>query len=153
MTLVKHDRRTRLLKPTETFDRFFGDLPDLFRRPVLLWPERALDLVKVDEYTEGDALVIRADLPGIDPEKDVEISVEDGLLHVAAERREEEKTEERSYVRREIRYGSFTRDLPLPKGVSEGDVTACYKDGLLEIRVPMPSGEVVEAKKIPVSKA
>lgn len=50
-----------------------------------------------------------------------------------------------------LRYGSFRRDLPLPKGASESDVKASYKDGILEIRFPQPKAEVATAKKIPIT--
>jgi HSP20 family protein len=74
------------------------------------------------------------------------------VLHIGAERREEEKTEGRNYVRREHRYGSFHRDLPLPKGISEPEIRATYKDGILEVPVPMTKGQAEAAKKIPVTK-
>lgn len=114
------------------------------------WPA-AGDLIRVEEYREDGALVIRADLPGIDPDKDVELTVSDGMLHIEAERREEEKREEKGYLRREVRYGSFTRSLPLPQGVTEADITATYKDGVLEIRIPEPKHE--EGRKIAISKS
>jgi HSP20 family protein len=92
-------------------------------------------------------------MAGMDPGKDVEVTVSDGMLRIAAERREEEKTEEKDYYRRELRYGSFSRDLPLPDGTTESDIQASYKDGILEIRVPVAKEAAPEpAKKIPVTK-
>jgi HSP20 family protein len=128
-------------------------LPDwpLFRFPELLtaWSEE--DVLRVEEYQENGSIVIRADLPGIDPDNDVEIEVTDGMLRVSAERRKEEKVEEKDYMRTELRYGSFSRALPLPAGATEKDVVATYKDGVLEIRVPVAPQEASEAKrKIPV---
>lgn len=155
MAIVKHDTLKHEVTPRrlEFFDRFFDDWPEMFRRPVVLWPERGLDGIHLEEFTEDGTLVIRAELAGIDPDKDVEISVEDGVLHIGAERREEEKTEGRDYVRQEMRYGSFHRDLPLPKGTSDADVKASYKDGILEIRVPTPKAEAAPtSKKITVAK-
>ncbi|MGO8890167.1 MAG: Hsp20/alpha crystallin family protein, partial [Streptosporangiaceae bacterium] len=76
------------------------------------WLE-AGDLIRVEEYRLDGALVVRADLPGVDPDKDVELIVSDGTLHIEAERRQEEKREEKGYLRREVRYGSFSRSLPL----------------------------------------
>jgi HSP20 family protein len=108
-------------------------------------------LIRVEEFREDGALVVRADLPGIDPEKDVELSVSDGMLHIEAERREEEKKEGKGYLRQELRYGSFSRTLPLPEGVTESDITATYKAGTLEIRIPEPKHE--PAKKIPIAKS
>ncbi len=138
----------------------FGRFDRLFEEWLRMMPFRSMgfshrlesgDLIRVEEYQEDGALVVRADLPGIDPDKDVELTVSDGMLHIQAERREEEKREEKGYLRREVRYGSFTRSLPLPAGVTEADITATYKDGVLEIRIPEPTRE--EAKKIAISKS
>jgi len=70
--------------------------------PFPRWRE-AEELIRVEEFREDGTLVIRADLPGIDPDKDVELTVSHGILHIEAERREEEKREEKGYVRRELR--------------------------------------------------
>lgn len=153
MALVKHDRSKHEVTPRrqDFFDRFFDDWPEIFRRPVVLWPERGVDSIGVEEFTEDGTLVVRVELAGIDPDKDIEVSAEDGVLHIGAERREEEKTEERNYVRRELRYGSFHRDLPLPKGIAEADVKASYKDGI--VRVPAPAEHPAPASvKIPIEK-
>jgi HSP20 family protein len=95
-------------------------------------------LVRVEEFVEGDTVVVRAELPGIDPDKDVEVSVADGLLMITAERREErdEGTEGKPGYRSEFRYGSLRRVLRMPAGAREEDVTATYADGILEIRMP-----------------
>jgi HSP20 family protein len=93
--------------------------------------------------------VIRADLPGIDPGKDVEVTVSHGMLHIQAERRDEEKPDEKGYIRRELRYGSLSRSLPLPEGVTGDGITATYKAGVLEIRVPEPKRG--PARKIAIS--
>jgi len=135
------------------FDRMFEEWARMMPfRPMLFprWRE-AEELIRVEEFREDGALVIRADLPGIDPDKDVELTVSDGMLHIEAERREEEKREEKGYLRHELRYGSLSRSLPLPEGVTEADITATYKAGVLEIRIPEPKRE--PAKKIAVSKA
>ena len=87
------------------------------------WLE-AGDLIHVEEYREDGTLVVRADLPGIDPDKDVELTVAGGMLHIQAERRQEEKREDKGHLRREVRYGSLSRSLPLPEGVTEADITA-----------------------------
>jgi HSP20 family protein len=153
MTIMKHDSSNRQLatRRSDLFDRFFDDLPDVFRRPILLWPERGVDSMHLEEFTEDGTLVIRAEMPGIDPEKDVEISVTGDTLHISAERREEAEDEGRDYARREFRYGAFRRDLRIPKGVAESEVKASYKDGILEVRVPMPAEVLETGKRIPVT--
>ena len=135
------------------FDRMFDEWARMMPfRPMLFprWRE-AEELIRVEEFREDRTVVIRADLPGIDPDKDVELTVSDGMLHIEAERREEEKREEKGYLRHELRYGSLSRSLPLPEGATAADITATYKAGVLEIRIPEPKRE--PAKKIAVSKA
>jgi len=132
------------------------DWPTWFGRRLFDWPESLKDALettslRVEEFEENGQLVVRAEMPGIDPDKDVEITVSDGMLCIEAERREEEKTEEKGFVRHELSYGSFTRTLPLPDGVTESDITASYKDGILEIRIPAP--EPAPATKISISKS
>jgi HSP20 family protein len=133
------------------FDRWF---PELSRR---WWPDvrggfgDASELMKVEERLEGDELLVRAEMPGIDPDKDVTINVTGNMLHLQAERRREEKHEEDGRVRSEFSYGSFRRTVPLPVGASEDDVKATYKDGILEVRIPI-DGKAAEARKIAVQR-
>jgi HSP20 family protein len=108
------------------------------RRPFgMTWDWPGHELIEVDEFRAGDMEVIRAELPGIDPDKDVELAVADGMLRIKAERRVEENSEDGGYVRHELRYGSFVRTLPLPEGASNSDITASYRNGILEVRVPL----------------
>ena len=108
-------------------------------------------LMRVENFTEGNVAVVRVEMPGIDPDKDVEINVSDHTLRVHAERREESKTEDKDSYRSEFRYGSFTRVVPMPVGATEEDVKATYKDGILEVRVPIDRA-AAEAKKIPIQR-
>jgi HSP20 family protein len=145
MALMRRTARPEMAEP----DWFFEDWPELFRRAWLNWwgGER---FMRVEEYTEDGTLVVRADLPGIDPDKDVEITVSHHMVTIEAERKEEEKTEKRHYIRKELRYGSFSRDIPVPEGVSDADIKANYKDGILNVRIPYP--EAKQAKKIAITK-
>jgi HSP20 family molecular chaperone IbpA len=90
--------------------------------------------IKVEEFTRDGKFVVRAELPGIDPAADVDVSVTDGMLTIRAERKEEHTEDRRS----EFSYGRFVRTLTLPSGVDESAITAEYKDGILEVSVPMP---------------
>ncbi|MEN3264593.1 Hsp20/alpha crystallin family protein [Pseudonocardia sp.] len=154
-SLIKRQRGTELATRFSRMDRVFEEwmrsLP--MRRPFGLgWDWPGDDLIRVDEYRDSDTEVIRAELPGIDPEKDVELTVSDGMLRISAERRVEEKTQDKGYLRHELRYGGMTRTLPLPEGVSESDISATYKDGILEIRVPVPERTETEPKKIDIKR-
>jgi HSP20 family protein len=144
-------RESRKAEPPDFFDRVFDDWARLmpFRRPVIFGRDLGDELIRVDEFREGDDLVIRAELAGIDPDKDVELTVADGMLRIQAERHEEEHHEEKGFRRRELRYGTFSRSLPLPAGVKESDISATYKDGILEVRVPAPKES---AMRVPIAK-
>jgi HSP20 family protein len=139
-TLIHRDTGGDLLDQFIRIERMFDDWMRLpMRQPFVAgWGPSGEDLIHVDEYREGDTEIIRAELPGVDPEKDVEISVDDGILSITAERKAEDTTEGQGYRRRELRYGRFARRLPLPAGVAESDIRANYRDGILEIRVPIP---------------
>lgn len=89
---------------------------------------------RVEEELREDAYVLRAELPGVDPEKDVQLSVADGILTIHFERREQTAAAKRS----EFRYGEFARSVRLPAGVDPEHVTAEYTDGVLEVMVPIP---------------
>ena len=104
----------------------------------------------VDVFSREGNLVIRAELPGIDPEKDVDITVEDGVLYLRGERRHEDRTEGDNYYRFESSYGSFQRAIALPQGVKEEDIQASYQNGILEVVVPK-AAELTGGKKIPIT--
>jgi HSP20 family molecular chaperone IbpA len=104
--------------------------------------------VRVEDSMEEGAYVIRAEIPGIDPDKDVEVSVENDLLTIRGERREETKDKNR----REFHYGSFRRTVSLPKGADAEKITASYTDGVLEVRVPTTAVEA-PTMRIPVQRA
>jgi HSP20 family protein len=160
--LIKHETPgtpTEYAKPAvalgsfdRAFDRMFDQWPTFLpvRWSVPVVGRMAERYLPVNEYYRDGSLVIRAELPAIDPDKDVDITMTDGMLHIKAERRQEEKVEQDRYLRREIHYGSFERTLALPEGVTEADVTATYKDGILEIVVPPAEKE--PAKKIAIAK-
>ncbi|MCZ9881776.1 Hsp20/alpha crystallin family protein [Arthrobacter sp. B2a2-09] len=108
--------------------------------------------IRVEQLVEGTTLVVRAELPGIDPEKDVEITLGDGFLEIRAERQEKREEKDMGSYRSEFRYGSFVRRLPLPDTVQQ-DVSASYKDGVLEVRAPIPEQvQPSPAQRIPIAR-
>lgn len=108
-------------------------------------------VLRIEEVVDDDGLTIRGELPGIDPDNDVEITVEDGRLTINAERRQHETSQEGDRRRSEFRYGSYRRTLSLPAGTDTSSITATYDDGILEVRVPV-DGAQAEAARIPVGK-
>ena len=153
MTDVQQRDKRALESPWNRIDRLFDEwMRTQSMRRMLGGEAPGEEIIRVDEYRDDDTQVIKAELPGIDPDRDVHLTLTGGLLRIDAERRIEEKTEEKGFTRHEMRYGSFTRTLPLAEGATEDDIQASYKDGVLEIRVPVsqqPSR--TEPRKIPVS--
>jgi HSP20 family protein len=119
----------------------------------MMMPGRLGDMMMRLEETAADGmLTIKAELPGIDPDKDVEITVGNGLLTIAAERRED-TTEDRDGTRvSEFRYGSFSRTLAVPKDVDSGQITAAYTDGILTVTVPTPVPVASGVAKVPIAR-
>jgi HSP20 family protein len=109
-------------------------------------------MLRIEEYRDGDTLVVRSEMPGIDPDNDVEIDLRDHMLEIRAERREEKTEEDKGTRRSEFRYGSFFRAIPLPMEAKEGDVQATYKDGVLEVRVPCAPSFDEKPHRIPIAR-
>lgn len=104
--------------------------------------------VRLEEAVTDGHYKIRAELPGIDPEKDIDIKVADGVLTIHGERREASEEPMRS----EFRYGEFSRSVTLPRGTDAEAVHASYKDGVLEVSFEVPE-EQHEARAIPIEHA
>ena len=102
----------------------------------------------VDIKDEDDKYVICADIPGVDP-KDIEVSMDNGILAIQGERRTEDKDEGNGYRRVECSYGSFYRRFSLPDNADSEKIKAKGKDGVLEITVAKK--EPAKVKKIKVN--
>jgi HSP20 family protein len=101
----------------------------------------------LDVWETEDELVYAFDLPGI-PENRISIEYENGTLAVSAERERTDEVSQDRFYRFERRYGSFTRSIGLPQGVTENDIRADYKDGVLELHVTKPKAP--EPRKIQI---
>ena len=117
---------------TELAERVDNALDRWFSGPRGWLP--AIDIVRRD----GE-LVLRADVPGMEPD-DVKIEVEDGLLTISGEREESDGEEDGKYLRRERRYGSFSRSMTLPAGVDRSKIEAKVKHGVAEVTIPLSAG-------------
>ena len=118
------------------------------------WPgfssmEQAAWAPQVETFRRGDNYVVRADLPGLKKD-DVKVEIEDGVLAITGERREEHEEDRDDYYRSERSYGQFYRAVPLPDGVDENKCEASFKDGVLEVTIPAPKQEERKAKAIKV---
>jgi HSP20 family protein len=127
-TLTRWDPFTELGELRARFDHLFDEWLDGGERA---WTP-AIDVVR-----ENGHLVVRADLPGIKPEE-VKIEVEDDILTVSGEHQESKEKKDKDYVRRERRYGSFSRSMALPPGVDAKDIKAKTHNGVVEVTIPLP---------------
>jgi len=104
---------------------------------------------QVETIQRDDRLVVRADLPGVNKD-DVHVEVENGVLTISGERRNEKNEEREGFYRSERSYGQFFRAIPLPDGVQADQCEAKFNDGVLEISLPAPKQEEHRAKRIQI---
>ena len=128
---------------------FFSWRPLLGRRRPWRALLRETPFPAMDVYTKENNLEIRVELPGIS-EKDVEITVEAGTLAVSGHKSQSKEIKEKDYYRSEREYGSFYRSVALPTAADVENIRAEFKDGVLEIDVPLkgaPAGKKIEIKR------
>ncbi len=144
--------------PLQDLFDFRRDMDDFVRRffgSSFAPPTPSLGLARgmwspaVDTFTRDGDLVIRAELPGIDPERDVDISVQNGMRRLRGERRHEERGNGNGYQRLESAHGAFERHFALPEGVDTEGISATYENGILEVVVPGVA-DVTAGRKISV---
>ncbi len=143
MAILKWDPFKELQSLQEKIDRIFeetlrGREPAAFSGS---W------VPAVDIYETDDAIVLEAELPGMD-EKDIEVRVEDNVLTIKGERKFEKEAKEENYYRMERYYGSFQRSFSLPSNVDVDKIKAEYKKGIL--KVTMPKKEETKPKQIKI---
>jgi HSP20 family protein len=137
-----------------TLSDWFDHWPDLFARR---WPETfrnmpfGPEMFRMEHFYDDDGtFVLRGEMPGIDADKDVTITIDDGQMTIKGERHEHHEVDENDTFRSEFQYGSFHRTVRLPGGACIDDITATYRDGILEVRVPV--GEERSAvSEVPIS--
>ncbi len=139
LTTQKEELLSRFFN--ETFPAVFGEQEPTTRT----WAP------PVDIYETDNALVLKADLPEIDP-KDVDIRVENGVLYVKGERTFEKEEKKENYHRIERSYGAFTRSFALPNSIDADHVRAEYKGGQLILNMPKREEAKPKAVKIKVEE-
>jgi HSP20 family protein len=120
----------------EELNKLWENLPSPFQRPAgaALAPEQWAPVV--DVFQKNGSVVVKAELPGM-TEKDIEITVSDDAVLLKGEKSEEKETKEENYYRCERSYGRFSRQIPLPARGDPDKATASFKNGVLEIEVPL----------------
>jgi HSP20 family protein len=146
MTLQMRNPTTQ--ESTYPFPRYFGS-PDWHPHwEPLRWLADLRDAaeIPVEEYVEAGHLVVRAEVPGVDPDTDVMLELDGDRLRIRVDRRPPDKTDDRHVYRSEIRYGTFRRTLSLPVDVKPDEVQASYRDGTLTIRWPLADEQASSAR-------
>lgn len=138
MTTVARRRSNPVAEVLSWFD---NDTPFAFRAD-------ATPLVRIEDFVDDGTYVLRAEVPGLDPDKDLEVTVTGDTLSIRGERHEEEQDKRHH----EIHYGEFIRTVRLPQGAHTDDVHASYRDGVLEVRVPVEV-DADSARSVPIAKA
>ncbi len=137
MNHVVERRQKRPFALQDVFDWFETSMPGLH--------PPGLHGIRIEERSTADAFIVSAELPGIDPDKDVEVTVDNDMLTLRAERTERAEDVRHS----EFRYGAFSRSLRLPSGARPDEASADYRSGVLTIKVPV-SERAASARKITV---
>jgi HSP20 family protein len=142
-------------KVTEEMERTFGDpFWPTFNWPAFRGftvPETVAWAPKIDVFEKDNRLFTRVDLPGMKKE-DVKVEVTDGHLALSGERKHEKEEKKDNVYRTEREYGSFYRAVPLPEGVKLEDVKATFKDGVLEVSVPLPARPEAKVRKVEIEE-
>lgn len=123
------------------------DFLDWFEEPFLTLRPYLGQAIRIEDYMEDGRYVIRAEIAGIDPDRDLEVTTSGGYLTIHAQRSASVEDKHRS----EFRYGSFSRTVALPAGADPDDVTAGYAKGILTVRVGLKGEEEKAVKKVAVT--
>lgn len=126
------------------------DVFDNFERNFFGKSNAELPDFRTDIKDNGDSFTLEAELPGFNKE-DIDLDVKDGILTISAEHKEEkdEKDDKGNYLRRERRYGSFSRSFDV-SGIDETAIGAAYKNGVLELTLPKAKAVIPESRKIAI---
>jgi len=153
----KNELKSALQKYTSQFEDMERMFNDFFQQrffapswmPRIKFPDLTDVSTSVDMFEEGDALVIKAEIPGMKKEE-ISIDFTGDVVTISGEKKSEEKTERKDYYRVERSFGSFSRKLQLPVEIQIDKATASFKDGVLEIRMPKSEAAKQKSRKIPV---
>ncbi len=125
---------------------FFDTMRDMLRMPIdELFSGEFVPTVDIRE--KENEMVIRAEIPGMEP-NDVDVSLQEGNLVIKGEKKIENEDQKDTYYQMESKYGSFYRTIPVSREISEKDIKASFKNGVLTVQ--LPKNKVDSGKKIPI---
>ena len=134
--------------PFDRRDSSLFDMLDNFERNFFGTSSNTASSFRTDIRDEGDKFVLEAELPGF-KKKDIKLDLKDGILTISAQHTEENEEKKNSYIRRERRYGSFSRSFDV-SGIQEDHITAAYNNGVLELTLPKAQPVVPAARQIDI---
>jgi HSP20 family protein len=126
----------------------FLDLFDWLETPLTVLRPLSSTPLRVEEYVKDGHYEVRAEIPGVDPEKDIDVTVSKGVLTIKAEKRHETEGKHHS----EFHYGAFARSLALPAGADDQHIQAFYGNGVLEVTVALKEKQEEAQRSIPVMR-
>ncbi len=129
MTLVRYNPNRVLNRMSRDFDSV---LDSFFHAPVFKNDACCEFIPRVDIVEDKESIGLHVELPGMKKD-DIKVLVEDGVLQISGERKQESEEKDRNYVRSERVYGSFSRSFTLPDNVETDKISAEYKDGVLNV--------------------
>ena len=136
-------------RPFEGLTRWFDDIDSWFDTGFLTDYPEGMWRPAIDVEEKDGAYLIKADLPGM-KKNDIHVELKNGYLTLRGERKSEHEENKENYHRMERTYGTFQRTLRVPEGVTEKDIHAKYKDGVLELTVPAPKAEEPKTSKVKI---
>ena len=134
--------------PFDRHDSSLFDMLDNFERNFFGSSNNTASSFRTDIRDEGDKFVLEAELPGFKKE-DIKLDLKDGILTISAQHSQESEEKQNSYIRRERRYGSFSRSFDV-SGIQEDHITAAYNNGVLELTLPKAQPVVPAARQIDI---
>ena len=149
----RHDESLQWERSKDPFDLLHREIDDLFgtySRGLGRFNRREDAWFGAEVSETDDEICVKAELPGMD-EKDIEVSLDENVLTIRAERKEEREEKKRNYQISEMSYGSFLRTFPLRSRVDRDKATAKFKHGVLTLTLPKKEQVETERNRIPIS--
>ena len=134
----------------ELFEYFFDDFQKNLRRPSTALCGFEASLPSIDVLETDSELLVTADLPGME-EKDVEVTLDNNVLTIHGNRKDEREEKKKNYYISERSYGEFHRTIPLPTGIDKDRVKAEFKKDVLKVSLPKRPEAKTEKKKIEIA--
>lgn len=141
MNLIRRNQKGLAWSPFRELETLQNEMERLFDFSLSKWSNGSRGIFgdgwgpAIDLYDEKDNLVVKADLPGLSKDE-IEVTIEGDSLVLKGEKKHEEKSKEKDFIREERFYGAFHRSIPLPVSIDSEKITAAYKNGVLELTLP-----------------